>query len=210
MDLKIIETELKKRTQYEYKWGRKQSDKYDIKTNFIYNINAFDDLIGKIENDLITEDDYKGLRNYALNRWYNFWSAMAVENIFRNLRGVVPAVNSKDRLVDFSINGINFDHKTSVFPKKYTHEIDYAQQHPKDLIEWLYKNQSQEGRKHHKNRLFIVLYSHSCAHWKLKAEIDWMKSIIENYVSNFDATKPHSFNFTPNSSTLSDIIWGIK
>jgi len=39
-----------------------------------------------------------------------------------------------------------------------------------------------------KNRLFIVLHSSDGEHWKLKAEISWLKERIEKYMSGFN---PH-------------------
>ena len=53
--------------------------------------------------------------------------------------------------------------------------MDYAKNNPAELIQWLYSNQSQEGRKHLKNRLFLVLVDKNKEHWKLKAEISLLK-----------------------------------
>jgi hypothetical protein len=41
MDLQILEKALKLMWQYEYKWGRKQQDNWDQKTNFIYDTRTF-------------------------------------------------------------------------------------------------------------------------------------------------------------------------
>lgn len=76
MNLSDIEIELQKRLSFPYKWGRKQSNYWDQKTNFIYKIKNFDVLLETISN---LEQEVK---DYAMNRWYNFWSAMAVEHIF--------------------------------------------------------------------------------------------------------------------------------
>jgi hypothetical protein len=75
----------------------------------------------------------------------------------------------------------------------------------------LYKNQSQQQRKHHKNRLFIVLvnYQEEDGHWKLKSEIHWLKELISAYLFNFDQAKLHRFNFE-NTIVSADIIWAIK
>lgn len=113
--------------------------------------------------------------------------------------------------MDFQIDGITFDHKTTVFPRKYNQSIDYAKSNPSDLIKWLYDNQSQEQRKHFKNRLFIVLYSSNGGnHWKLKAEISWLRELIELYVQNFKPDNLYRFPFERGYITLSDVIWGIK
>lgn len=204
-----IERQLQKRLVYSYKWDVKQNNILDNMTNFIYHIADFDELLAQTKVRLESNPNYSTIFNYALNRWYNFWSARAVEEIFCSLDRVKPA-KIKDRLVDFRIDGITFDHKTSVFPRKYNRSPEYAKGNPRDLIEWLYSNQSQEQRKHLKNRLFIVIYSHKDDHWKLKAEISWLQELIRSYVQNFDSKDLHGFSFENGTTTLSDIIWGIK
>ena len=210
MNLNLRETQLKKRLKYPYKWHCKQNNNDDYLTNFIYNIFDFEDLIKEIEKRFSDDSRYKILFDYALNRWFNFWSSQAVEQIFCELQDVIPAKNAKDRLVDFEIKGVKFDHKTSVFPEGYSYDLMMAQEDPRSLILWLYENQSKEQRKHLKNRLFIILYSNQGDHWKLKAEILWLKGLIENYVKNFDITKLHKFTFEKDELTFSDIIWAVK
>ncbi len=201
MDLQRVENELKKRLVFSYKWGRKQSNSWDTDTNFIYKTYSFELLLKK--TDALSQE----LKNYALNRWYNYWSAMAVEEIFGSHLIVQQNINKYDKLVDFKINEIPFDHKTSIFPKGFNKSIDYAEQHKEELITWLYKNQSQQGRKHLKNRLFIVLYSSEAQqHWKLKSEIIKLKSIIDNYVAYFSEDNLVKLNFG-NGTVYSDIIW---
>jgi len=97
-----IETELRKRLEYPYVWGGLQNDSIDTRTNFIYRILDFDDLLVQTRIKFENGQDYQAIRNYTLNRWYNFWSAKAVEESFCLLNRVEPAKNSKDRLVDYS------------------------------------------------------------------------------------------------------------
>ncbi|PJA98074.1 MAG: hypothetical protein CO128_09230 [Ignavibacteriales bacterium CG_4_9_14_3_um_filter_30_11] len=205
-----IEAELKKRLPYPYKWGRKQNDSFDRQTNFIYSIQPFNMLLEEIKNRFKNFSNYDDIFNYTLNRWYNFWSANAVEQIFCSFPNVKPARNSKNKLIDFSIDGASFDHKTSVFPKKYNLPIDEAIRQTPELIKWFYKNQSQQQRKHLKNRLFIVLYSEDGQHWKLKAEIYWLKKIIEHYMIGFNPNYLMKFSFEKNKTIISDIIWAVK
>lgn len=200
MDLIRLETELKKRLPYGYKWGKKQDNSWDSQTNFIYNTYSVNKLIEK------TTNLSNGLKDYAFNRWYNFWSAMAVEDIFCSHNNVTANLNRFDKLVDFKINNISFDHKTSIFPKGFNNSIDYAIQNKKELIQWLYENQSQQGRKHLENRLFIVLYDSNNEHWKMKSEIQLLKKEIDFYVNNFDINKLEKFDFG-NGEIYSDIIW---
>ena len=204
MDLQRIEIELKKRLAYPYSWGRIQSNSLDYHTNFIYKTYSFEALLK------LTENFNNPLKNYAYNRWYNFWSAKAVEYIFTTHNNVVANKNAYHKYIDFSINQIPFDHKTSKFPNGFKHSIDYAKDHQKELIFWLYKNQSQQQRKHLKNRLFIVLYDGiSKQHWKLKAEIMHLKLEIDKYVTDFSENNLYKFDFGQ-GDVLSDIIWLVK
>lgn len=204
MDLNRLEIELKKRLTFPYKWGSKQADAKDKATNFIYETYSFETLLSRSKH--LNES----FRNYALNRWYNFWSAMAAENIFVSHPNIQAKKNHRDKLVDFTISTIPFDHKTSVFPKGFDKSYTYAKKNEKELIQWLYDNQSQEGRKHLKNRLFIVLYDgEKNEHWKMKSEIMLLKSSIDKYVENFSERRLHKFDFG-DGEVLSDIIWLIK
>jgi hypothetical protein len=133
-----------------------------------------------------------------------------VENVFCSLPNVKPAFNSRDRLLDFTIQGAAFDHKTSIFPKNFPYKIDEAIKKTDELIKWLYKHQSQQQRKHMKNRLFIVLYSHNGEHWKLKSEVMWLKERIEKYLAGFNPDYLFKFNFEKDKETISDVIWAIK
>lgn len=208
--LEQIETELKKRLVYPYKWGQKQNDSFDKQTNFIYQTFLFEDLLREIEKRFKIDNDYDSYFNYTINRWYNFWSAQAVENIFCSLPNVKPARDSKDKLVDFIIQGVSFDHKTSIFPKNFPYKIDEAIKKTDELIRWLYKYQSQQQRKHLKNRLFIVLYNANGQHWKLKSEIMWLKDRIEKYMIGFNPNFLLKFSFEKDKVALSDVIWAIK
>jgi len=209
MDLHQVENELKKRLIYPYVWGRKQSNQLDYQTNFIYNIFSFDSLIKEIETRFPKKQNYNEIFNYALNRWFNFWSAMALEHVFCLNNNVVPVKNTYDRLVDFSITGIKFDHKTTVFPRGFGQSLTFARSNPKLLALWLYENQSQGQRKHLNNRLFVVLYSRNSQHWRLKAEILWLKEKIDAYVHNFDQSNLIEMDFEGSEKVKTDIVWAV-
>src|SRR5690606_11894223 len=203
--------ELKKRHQFPYKWFRKQNDVWDSHTRFIYQISNWEVLVQNIKSVAESRKlEEQQLFQYAANRWYNFWSAKAVEHIFTEIDGIVPVVETKNSEKDFYLFGIPFDHKTSVFPKQFEKTFEYAQNNKAELIEWLYKNQSTQKRHHFKNRLFIVVYAKNGEHWKLKAELEMLKNAIQKYVSSFKLERLHSFNFTEYEITLSDIIWVSK
>lgn len=211
MNYELLEKELKKRLDIEYTWGRKQNNNLDIQTNFIYKVSSFENILKEIETRFNSDLNYNELKNYSLNRWFNFWSAKSVETIFCEHKNVKPHLNSKDKFTDFYIDSIPFDHKTTVFPVGFKKSIPYAIEHKKELIEWLYLNQSQQSRKHLKNRLFIVLINgeNYQEHWKLKSEINWLKKIISTYLSNFETSKLETLT-VENTAVVSDIIWAVR
>lgn len=210
MDLEYVEGQLKRNWPYGYRWHGKQDNRRDALTKFVYRMKSYDGLGAEVERRLSARKDYKCLADYAHNRWYNFWSARAVEEIFKRSDRVIPALNKYDRLVDFSIDEIRFDHKTTRFPRRFGRPLGYARENPRVLIKWLYRNQSQQQRRHLCNRLFIVLYARDGKHWKLKAEIRWLRELIQGYLREFDAGKLFRLKFAEDRVTLSDIIWGIR
>ncbi|MDB9882146.1 hypothetical protein OAD66_03335 [Bacteroidia bacterium] len=209
VNLQYTEEQLKKRWATEYKWGRKQADIWDSQTNFIYNIHSFDEVNQKIFSEFSTHSKFADLRDYALNRWYNFQSAMAIEYIFSSHPLVRKVKNSRDKEKDFYINGLPFDHKTSVFPKGFDNEIDYAIAHPKDLARWFYINQSGQQRFHLKNRLFVVLCKSDGQHWRLKAELSWIKLLVDTYLDSFDESNLLELSYSQ-CVIKTDVIFGVR
>jgi len=211
MRLSQLEDELKKRFVYPYQWGRTQNNAWDQSTNFIYQTPYLAQVLTECERRFAVHKDAHERQNYALNRWYNFWSAWAIEKVFGSAMEVVPAQNPRDVEKDFFIQGLPFDHKTTVFPKSYPHSLAYAQGNPKSLIRWLYRHQSKENRRHFKNRLFIVLYdSYFEQHWQLKAHLIWLKALVDYYVNHFDTEQLIKVEIDEHPSILTDIIWAIR
>lgn len=208
LDLSHIEQQLKHRWDYKYIWGKKQNNLWDSYTTYIYTTQNWEDLIPKMAQ---TVADYKldkhELFYYASNRWYNFWSAMAVEQLFTEIDGITSVLDSKDREKDFYLHGKPFDHKTSVFPKGFGYDIAYAKANETALIQWLYKNQSTQQRFHLKNRLFVIVHDKNGAHWKLKARLSLIKTAVKNYVSTYHEDQLQKVIFAANKTALSDIIW---
>lgn len=205
MQISNIEYELKKVSQMP-KWGRKQSDDWDKLSCFVYDFPTFEKLQEKLKSLNLSQE----FNDYTLHRWFNTLSADGVEKIFADNPQVVKNTVRQDKLVDFTIQGISFDHKTTVFPRGFGKDIYYAKQNPRELIEWLYTEQSRQGRFHTANRLFIVLHSADSQHWKLRAELTLLKPIISQYIQEFDVHKLHRFSFEKNKETLADIIWFCK
>ena len=202
IDIVALEAELKKRLAHPATpWDRRQNDVWDKATNFIYRTATWDAL-----RDAVRSLKPAGLRNYAINRWFNFWSAVGVETIFTRQSGVTPGPY-KHRLIDFSIAGLTFDHKTTVFPAAYFPGSLYAAAYPAHLAAWLYAHQSGEQRHHLGNRLFLVLYNFQGAHWRLRAELGLIRGQVETYVRNFDPARLITLQLTEDHTALTDIIW---
>ncbi len=195
LHLKRLQTQLKKCYPFIENWGRKQNNIWDKQTNFIYKVRHFQTLENQIKDKFCTESNFDDLRIYALNRWYNFWSAKGIEYIFCRYPNVKPHSDPYHQFIDFWIDEIPFDHKTSVFPKKYNQTIEFAKENPTDLLKWLYENQSKQKRFHLQNRLFLILCEKAGKHQKLKSEIDFIQPIIENYLQYFDFEKLQKLEF---------------
>lgn len=138
--IKGMEKELSNIKHYEWH-NTKQNNFLDRKTNFIYNTFHYQELLNKLKQNNIV-DLYE--IDYAKARWYNFHTAKVAELIFKTSPKVKGCWNEKDRKIDFFIEGINFDHKNSIFPEKYTKSYAFAKANKKNLIEWLYSNQSHQ------------------------------------------------------------------
>jgi len=211
-DLNYMEQQLKQRLPYKDLWYRKQDDLWDRRSTYIYDTLSWKILIQKIEYAVKHYGyDKKAYFYYTINRWYNFWSAQAVERIFSETPEIIPNPNPKKGHFDFNWNGIPFDHKTSIFPKGFKNgdiaAYRFAKANPKQLVLWLYKNQSTGQRYHLKNRLFLIVYAQDGAHYRLKAEISWLRGIVTNYVRTFDPAQLISLQLQQGPQTLTDIIW---
>jgi hypothetical protein len=209
-DIPTREQELRKRLDYPYQWGQKQSDEWDEKTDFVYHLFSFEALLKELEVRFGGLPEAEALTHYGMTRWYNFWSAKAIEQIFCSHPLVHAAPSRQDRIRDFRIGEIHFDHKTSIYPRGFNRDLAYGQSHPRDLIEWLYTHQSQQRRKHIENRLFVMLYASDGQHWKLKAELGWLSTIIGEYLDHFDPSKLHRFRFHEGKETVADVIWAVR
>jgi hypothetical protein len=208
MNLEKWELELKKRIEYPYIWGMKQNNFMDRLTDFIHHTYSFEMLQEIIEKKFSATSNYDVLKNYSLNRWFNFWSAKAVEQIFTSHSRVTKENNEYHKTIDFYIDGIPFDHKTSIYPKSFKESIFDVKREL--LIQWLYDNQSRERRYHFENRIFLILHKPNEEHWKLKAEVDWLKYQIYDYLNNFDLEKTYKLKNNEGREISSDIIWGYQ
>lgn len=209
--LYTIQKELQHRWKYKYRWFKKQDDAWDAYSNFIYKTDTWEALMPKIKMAVeIHKLDKRLFFYYTINRWYNFWSAVAIQDIFCKNSRVIAATNTKDKHVDFFIDELPFDHKTSVFPKGFEYDLDYAKSYEKELISWFYTQQSSQRRQHYHNRLFVVVHAKDGQHWKLKAKLLWLQGVIETYMQHFDTQNLYEFHFKKGTTTKAGILWAVE
>ncbi|HLG35262.1 MAG TPA: hypothetical protein VI757_10305 [Bacteroidia bacterium] len=92
-----------------------QVEVYIVK-NYIKDISDLDVLEAKIENELNSK-----IRNYVLWSWYNFWTSILIEDMFKDHRDILPAVGLVKK-VDFFWNDFPFDLKVTFFPEGFLRE----------------------------------------------------------------------------------------
>lgn len=61
------------------------------------------------------------LEGYTLNSWYNHWSSILIEDIFKQHKKVLPTVGLIKK-IDFFIERIPFDLKVTYFPEEFMKE----------------------------------------------------------------------------------------
>jgi len=84
-----------------------------IVNNYIKKIQSLDELVEKIENDINPR-----LKGYILSSWYNHWSSILIEDMFKDHPDILPAVGLVKK-VDFFWNDFPFDLKVTYFPDGY-------------------------------------------------------------------------------------------
>ena len=65
------------------------------------------------------------MHGYLLNSWYDYWSSVLIENVFRRQNRVMPAPG-QIKNVDFFVDDVPFDLKVTYVPKEYAKEIRKA------------------------------------------------------------------------------------
>lgn len=108
----IIESELYKMNHFA--WGGDSSNSLDRQiVSYVKDIYQYDEILHKIDNDIA-----QNVKNYTLSSWYNNWSAILTEHIFKSHPKVISAVG-KIKSVDFFIENIPIDLKITYFPKEF-------------------------------------------------------------------------------------------
>lgn len=80
-----------------------------IVNNYVKKIRDYSQLIHSVDNDMAPR-----LRNYVLCSWYNHWTSILIEDMFKDHRDILPAVGLVKK-VDFFWHDFRFDLKVTYF-----------------------------------------------------------------------------------------------
>ncbi len=98
-----------------FDWGgdyQNSLDKYLV-SRYVKVHQSYETLISKFETEINV-----AVQGYVLNSWYNHWSSILIEHIFKLHPSVLPTVG-QIKSVDFFINDIPFDLKVTYLPAEY-------------------------------------------------------------------------------------------
>lgn len=97
-----------------FDWGGSfgNSLEKNIVNNYVKKIQSYDRINDEIEGNLLSS-----LRGYTLNSWYNHWTSILIEDLFKDHNSVLPTVGLVKK-IDFFINDIPFDLKVTYFPEQ--------------------------------------------------------------------------------------------
>ena len=99
-----------------FEWGgdyQNSLDKYLVSRYVKVDNPSYSNLIAKFETEINPT-----VQGYVLNSWYNYWSSVLIENIFKTHSTVLPTIG-KIKNVDFFINDVPFDLKVTYLPAEY-------------------------------------------------------------------------------------------
>ncbi|TKJ40109.1 hypothetical protein CEE37_10255 [candidate division LCP-89 bacterium B3_LCP] len=101
-----------------FDWGglHQNSLEKTIVNNYVKKIRSFNTLSEKIEDEL-----HHSMRAYVQCSWYNHWTSIIIEDVFRDHHRVLPAVG-QIKQIDFFIDDTPFDLKVTYLPEGYIKE----------------------------------------------------------------------------------------
>lgn len=114
LDTEQLVSELYKLKNFD--WGgdyQNSLDKYLVSRYVKVKNPSYENLISKFETEINI-----AVQGYVLNSWYNHWSSILIEHIFKSHQTVLPTVG-KIKSVDFFINDIPFDLKVTYLPSGF-------------------------------------------------------------------------------------------
>lgn len=99
-----------------FDWGgdyQNSLDKYLVSRYVKVQNPSYENLLSKFETEISV-----AVQGYVLNSWYNHWSSILIEHIFKSHSEVLPTVG-QIKSVDFFINDVPFDLKVTYLPAEY-------------------------------------------------------------------------------------------
>ena len=128
IDIQQLVSELFKLKTFE--WGgdyQNSLDKFLVSRYVKVQNPSFDYLMSKFETEITP-----AVQGYVLNSWYNYWSSVLIENIFKSHSAVLPAVG-QIKNVDFFVGDIPFDLKVTYLPAEYIKQKRKEKDYPVEL-----------------------------------------------------------------------------
>lgn len=97
-----------------FDWGGSfgNSLEKNIVDNYVKKIKSYQQINDEVEGSLLNS-----LRGYTLNSWYNHWTSIIIEDIFKDHAKVLPTVGLVKK-IDFFLNNTPFDLKVTYFPQE--------------------------------------------------------------------------------------------
>lgn len=202
---KNLEDDLKKcRAMISADW-KMQNNWADRNTNFIYKAQTLEECLDKIAS-------FRADKDYALHRWYNYMTSIAVKNLFCEF-GAIHKEELYNHDVDIYIDDIPFDVKLTVYPAKlYDRPYNLSTRIGKnEMIKWYYANQSQQSRKQLLNRLYVVCDGkNNEERLTMKSDFDLLRSKIKSfmtYIREHGLNKVTITDYGKDYELYSDIIY---
>ena len=98
-----------------FDWGglHQNSLETTIVNRYVKQITSYESLQNEIEGNL-----HNSLRAYVVASWYNHWSSIIIEDIFKEHVSVIPAIGQIKK-IDFFVNNKPFDLKVTYLPEGY-------------------------------------------------------------------------------------------
>ena len=102
-----------------FDWGglHENSLERTIVNNYVKKIRDYDELSDCIDNEI-----HQSMRGYVLCSWYNHWTSIIIEDIFRDHDRVLPSVGLVNK-IDFFLDDVPFDLKVTYLPEGYVKDL---------------------------------------------------------------------------------------
>ena len=102
-----------------FDWGglHQNSLEKTIVDNYVKKITNYELLTEKIENEL-----QNSMRGYVLCSWFNHWTSIVIEDVFRDHPNVLPAIGQVKK-IDFFVYNVPFDLKVTYLPEGFVKDM---------------------------------------------------------------------------------------